>query len=97
MTCHSDNISTTLYNTLQSTALQQFYSLQPLQHPSGSTSLKHALSHGPISSTTLYNTSTVYSSTHYSSSTVYNLYNAPLRDGCSSFHLSRCPLLLLQT
>ena len=29
------NISTTLYNTLQSTALQQFYSLQPLQHPSG--------------------------------------------------------------
>ena len=28
------NISTTLYNTLQSTALQQFYSLQPLQHPS---------------------------------------------------------------
>ena len=26
--------STTLYNTLQSTALQQFYSLQPLQHPS---------------------------------------------------------------
>ena len=30
------NISTTLYNTLQSTALQQFYSLQPLQHPSGS-------------------------------------------------------------
>ena len=30
------NISTTLYNTLQSTALQQFYSLQPLQHPSAS-------------------------------------------------------------
>ena len=32
------NISTTLYNTLQSTALQHFYSLQPLQplqHPSG--------------------------------------------------------------
>ena len=29
------NISTTLYNTLQSTALQQFYSLQPLHHPSG--------------------------------------------------------------
>ena len=28
--------STTLYNTLQSTALQQFYSLQPLHHPSGS-------------------------------------------------------------
>ena len=28
------NISTTLYNTLQSTALQHFYSLQPLQHPS---------------------------------------------------------------
>ena len=28
------NISTTLYNTLQSTALQQFYSLQPLHHPS---------------------------------------------------------------
>ena len=26
--------STTLYNTLQSTALQHFYSLQPLQHPS---------------------------------------------------------------
>ena len=25
-----------LYNTLQSTALQQFYSLQPLQHPSAS-------------------------------------------------------------
>ena len=29
------NISTTLYNTLQSTALQQFYSLQPLHLPSG--------------------------------------------------------------
>ena len=28
------NISTTLYNSLQSTALQQFYSLQPLHHPS---------------------------------------------------------------
>ena len=28
--------STTLYNTLQSTALQHFYSLQPLQHPSAS-------------------------------------------------------------
>ena len=31
---HLYNISTTRYNTLQSTALQQFYSLQPLQHPS---------------------------------------------------------------
>ena len=31
------NISTTLYNTRQSTALQQFYSLQPLQHPSAPT------------------------------------------------------------
>ena len=31
------NISTTLYNTLQSTALQHFYSLQPLQHPSAKT------------------------------------------------------------
>ena len=31
---HGPISSTTLYNTLQSTALQQFYSLQPLQHPS---------------------------------------------------------------
>ena len=35
--------STTLYNTLQSTALQQFYSLQPLHHPSAVTPpLQHA-------------------------------------------------------
>ena len=34
------NISTTLYNTLQSTALQHFYSLQPLQHPSALVALR---------------------------------------------------------
>ena len=36
---HGPISSTTLYNTLQSTALQQFYSLQPLQHPSGGTTV----------------------------------------------------------
>ena len=34
------NFSTTFYNTLQSTALKQFYSLQPLQHPSASQQLE---------------------------------------------------------
>ena len=34
-TIFTTSLSTTLYNTLlQSTALQQFYSLQPLHHPS---------------------------------------------------------------